>query len=217
MALVCACVFCHLLLCLYGDTRPWTWGSLVNPKAFTSRSLLQDISKDLPPMQSCTHASQGAPPFFLGGRGSPFNPDSERQHLLFECGCDRGPPLTGSHKVPGVSSVTPENAALRCGPGRAGRRLPAPEEPGGSCASAVPGSPPPTGQGAQCPASTQSEPLSLPVTVPERGPRPPSPDCPPGQTDGLLHEFHFLCGDKLVRLLKCPFKGVRSELPFYKN
>lgn len=143
MALVCACVFCHLLLCLYGDTRPWTWGSLVNPKAFTSRSLLQDISKDLPPMQSCTHASQGAPPFFLGGGGSPFNPDSERQHLLFECGCDRGPPLTGSHKVPGVSSVTPENAALRCGPGRAGRRLPAPEEPGGSCASAVPGSPPP--------------------------------------------------------------------------
>lgn len=142
MALVCACVFCHLLLCLYGDTRPWTWGSLVNPKAFTSRSLLQDISKDLPPTQSCTHASQGAPPFFLGGRGSPFNPDSERQHLLFECGCDRGPPLTGSHKVPGVSSVTPENAALRCGPGRAGRRLPAPEEPGGSCASAVPGSPP---------------------------------------------------------------------------
>lgn len=69
MALVYACVFCHLLLCLYGDTRPWTWGSLVNLKAFTSRSLLQDISKDLPPTQSCTHASQGAPPFFLGGGG----------------------------------------------------------------------------------------------------------------------------------------------------
>lgn len=134
-SVTCSSVFTGTLV--PGLGAPWLIRKLLprDPCCKTS-------AKTFHPLRAALTLPRGLRLFSWVGGGSPFNPDSERQHLLFECGCDRGPPLTGSHKVPGVSSVTPENAALRCGPGRAGRRLPAPEEPGGSCASAVPGSPP---------------------------------------------------------------------------